>query len=103
MLFMRFGFDFIIPLSFQFSGTKFFESLGSKDSFKLIPSTDFVKRLEENHLMFKLNDGVVTSITPSVKSTKSDVLNIQRGLLSALQVRDVMPSITKELVEVSIS
>ena len=37
-----------------------------------------------------MSDGTVTKIQPSVESTQPDVLNIQRGILSTLQVKQVV-------------
>lgn len=48
-----------------------------------------MKRLSSHALRFVMQNGVVTHVSPSVKSTQTDVLNIQRGILSMIQVRQV--------------
>lgn len=69
---------------------KIYESLGSfKDNYNELKSDDLVKRLSSHALRFVMQNGVVTHVSPSVKSTQTDVLNIQRGILSMIQVRQV--------------
>ena len=71
---------------------KFFESLGPNekdDTYKELGKSEFARRLEKHELKFEMKNGLVTQITPSTKSIQSDVLNVQRGILSMIQVRQV--------------
>ena len=78
---------------------KFFESLGANqnDIYKELIKNDFSNRLEKHDLKFEMRDGMVKRITPSTKSIQSDVLNVQRGVLSMLQVRQVSEKIPERL------
>ena len=69
----------------------FFESLGSneKDIYKELGDSNFARRLEKHELKFEMKNGLVKQITPSTKSIQSDVLNVQRGVLSMIQLRQV--------------
>lgn len=78
---------------------KFFEAVGqinqdetttaNSKSYQELVKSDFAKRLEEHALKFEMSGGLVKSISPSTKSVQSDVLNVQRGVLSMFQVRKV--------------
>lgn len=78
-----------------------FESLGSKDLYSELQFKEFADRLSNHALRFVMNGGVVTHISPSVESTQADVLNIQRGVLSMLQVRQVKERTILRVTEVS--
>lgn len=86
--------DFILKLS----KVKFFESIGSNDKYTQFPRNDLIDRLEKHPLKFEMKKGVVKKITPSVKSIQSDVLNLQRGILSTLQVRSVTEKDPEKLI-----
>ena len=75
--------------SFQVSDIQIEESMGEKDNYIPLKATGFTIRLSKYTVRFTMKDGVVTSINPSVESTRADVLNIQRGILSMIQIRQV--------------
>ncbi|XP_066921867.1 uncharacterized protein [Clytia hemisphaerica] len=79
------NYQFVLKLS----DVKFFESLGSDSNYIELPKNDFALRLEKHSLKFEMGNGGIKKITPSTRSTQSDVLNVQRGILSMLQVRQV--------------
>ena len=62
--------------------------------------TPIVMNLSWKVLRFTMKNGVVDAINPSVESTKTDVLNIERGILSMIQVRQVENELN--VIEVSL-
>ncbi|XP_065667671.1 uncharacterized protein LOC101240168 isoform X3 [Hydra vulgaris] len=75
----------------QLSKVTFHQSLGESESekFEPLPAYDLANRLTKYPLLFYMNEGHVVKVQPSVESTQPDVLNIQRGILSMLQVKNV--------------
>lgn len=63
------------------------ESLGESDEYVLLESNALSDALSKHALRFKMLNGMVEKIHPSIESLKADVLNIQRGILSMLQMR----------------
>jgi len=83
---------------YQISEVKFYESFGVEGKYQQLASNDFMKSLEKHSLKFEMKDGVVSKLTPSVKSVQSNVLNVQRGILSSLQLRGVTMDKPEKLV-----
>ena len=63
------------------------ESLGESDEYVLLESNTLSDALSKHALRFKMLNGMIEEIQPSFESLKADVLNIQRGILSMLQMR----------------
>eukprot|EP00794_Sanderia_malayensis_P009953 gene9953-10973_t len=73
--------------SLQMKNVKIEESFGDERGFTLSDrSMEAAKELEKFPLQFSMEYGLVTEMRPSLKERQNHILNIKRGILSALQI-----------------